>query len=91
MNGNCTDCYPGYVLRDGDCDIPDPETIDGNCKTFASSEKKVCVQCYQGFFPLNGVCELQDDQCASYSSEYVCQGCYPGYALTTTNKCVIQS
>lgn len=47
-NGQCTVCYQGYGLQNGQCIAGFVSAdLDVNCRKY---ENGVCVECYKGFF-----------------------------------------
>ena len=80
VNGDCTSCYEGWTLRDGDCVIEggqEPETVNG-------------VPCLPRNFVRNGVCVEVSDQCNTWNNvNGDCTSCYEGWTLKDGD-CIIE-
>jgi len=58
--GVCLSCFPGYVLKDGNC-FTQAINLDPNCNTFEGSR---CIRCSRGAaFDSNGRCIVMDPNC----------------------------
>lgn len=75
-NGSCTDCYPGFMLNDGNCMAAPPK--DPYCKTVTISG---CGECFQSYFLQNNTCLPINTLCRSADSNGRCLTCYSGYTL----------
>lgn len=87
-NGNCTDCYLGYVVSSGMC-IPQASQNDPNCKNRTNNK---CQSCYQGYY-LNATlsCVATSPLCkSSNSTSGSCLSCFQGYTLIR-GTCIVTS
>lgn len=79
-DGNCTDCYLGYVVLGGNCVIN--SQVSTSCRTFVN---QTCVSCYAGYF-LDAVtknCTAISPLCrTSNESNGRCLSCFNGYSLS---------
>ena len=84
-NGDCTACYQGYDLSNGECLYSLSNTAspaDLGCGTWDWSNQ-VCLVCSNGWFKnADGVCTPVSDQCATHAENGDCTSCYKGYDLT---------
>jgi proprotein convertase subtilisin/kexin type 5 len=82
----CTSCYPGFVLSNGNCVIGTTIAI-ANCHAISGSQ---CLVCSQGYYKTpNNTCEIISGLCNTYDNNTgACTSCHPGYALSGRN-CVI--
>ena len=81
--GECTSCYPGYSVQNGNCGIS--QLKDPNCKT---QNGQACVECYMGFFysGAEGKCKRLNPLCkTSNLSNGFCTSCYPGYTVNPSS------
>ena len=89
LAGQCTDCYDGYRLNNGVCELaPIEKPSDLGCGTWDWKNQK-CLRCsnnwvFNGF----GVCIPVSDQCKTFNSFGDCVSCYKGYNLEA-GKCVL--
>lgn len=80
-NGNCTSCYAGYTLSNGDCIT----SFASNCLSYDFNNN--CLQCISSYFldsfkrclPLNPLCKTYNQLNGD------CLTCYPGYTLQGTS------
>lgn len=86
-NGNCIDCYGGYVLSGNTCIVAADLNIP-YCVQYAGSS---CVGCLNGYYPSNGTCALANVLCATYDqSNGACLSCIPGYVFQS-GQCILPS
>jgi len=81
-NGNCSTCFPGYAISNGNC-IVSTKATDPFCKTYTPGG--VCTACYTGYFFNQGVnsCQPFNPLCkTSNITDGSCLSCYPGYSLS---------
>lgn len=83
-NGDCTDCYQGYLVSGSTCIVGN--NIDPNCKIFTNG---ACSTCFNGFFLNNNKCQQISPLCKTYN-EYTgaCTSCYQGYDILQS-QCVV--
>lgn len=83
--GQCTSCYRGYMLNNGQCIIAIQR--DPNCKQLNNQQQ--CIECYNGFYPSQGTCKRANPLCKAFNpSNGYCTDCYQGYSLNTaTGNC----
>jgi hypothetical protein len=77
--GDCTSCYNGYMLKQGNCSIGTSVTV-ANCRTIQNG---VCVTCSVGYFRTsNNICQQISPLCATADQQTgLCLSCYNGYQL----------
>lgn len=83
QQGECTDCYRGYSVRNGKCTIS--IATDPNCR---KSENGVCMECYKGFYlhSYEKTCKRVNPLCkTSNPTNGACMSCYAGYTLNQGN------
>jgi len=88
FNGACTDCYPGYLIKDSLCIIT--QSNDANCQTYVNAQ---CAKCYSGYYinSATGLCKRLNPLCKqSNLSTGACLTCYSGYSINTkTGNCEV--
>lgn len=86
-NGNCIDCYGGYVLSGNTCIVAADLNIP-YCVQYAGN---ACVGCLNGYYASNGTCALANVLCATYDqSNGACLSCIPGYVFQS-GQCILPS
>jgi proprotein convertase subtilisin/kexin type 5 len=77
--GDCTSCYNGYTLKQGNCSIGTSVTV-ANCRTIQNG---ICVACSTGYFRAsNNTCQQISPLCATADQQTgLCLTCYNGYQL----------
>ena len=89
-NQICLSCYIGYVLQNGNCTVPPPDTYNPNpfCSTFNGP---ICLQCVPRSYNRSGTCTAVNTLCRTWSNTTgACQSCYNGYILQN-GLCVIDN
>ena len=83
-NGDCTSCYEGYDLKEGQClwsDFNNARPSDLGCATW-DWKNQVCLKCsHRWFFNSQKRCVPVDDNCNNYADDGSCTSCYPGYSV----------
>jgi hypothetical protein len=90
-NGNCTSCYQGWVLTNGDC-VRGTTVELANCNQAGSNGE--CAICASGYYKnrANRTCVLINSLCKNADNETGwCTSCFAGYALTAAGNCEITS
>lgn len=65
--GQCTECYRGYHLSNGQClKSPKIEVADVGCRIWDWENQK-CLECSHRWFFNNGRCTAIDDYCSSFN------------------------
>ena len=93
-NGNCTECWPGYTLYNGDCVVigssQSISEVSGDIYCI-EVQGTVCVKCSSGYY-LNkqqAKCKQINPLCRSSNPDTgACTDCYQGYSISQGN-CVI--
>lgn len=87
-NGNCTSCFAGYEVQNGNCVLSQNQPAIANCNLIDSNTGK-CTKCSFGFFfDSNGICAQQNPNCKTFNdATSLCIECYSGYDLLN-NDCV---
>jgi len=92
-NGDCTACYKGYDLKNGQCvfsDSNNAKPADSGCGNW-DWNNQVCLKCSDGWvFNANKVCVPVSDQCKTHADNGDCTACYQGYDLTN-GSCVFSA
>ena len=91
-NGACTDCYKGYVLKDGECvwdEFNDQGPSDLGCKTW-DWDNQVCLECSARWVMTDAGCIPVDDHCAEHDDSGACTQCFKGYLLSG-GQCVLSN
>ena len=88
-NGDCTDCYPGYIVVDGACERDEEEQIPPaggdvpeGCHSY-DHENQVCMECsFRWYYDEDSdSCQPVSDQCKNWNTDGDCTCCYDGYDL----------
>jgi hypothetical protein len=79
--GNCTECFFGYVPVDGACQACDPST-GADCATCDPANLSVCLECDNP----NNTTMLRDGKCVPPCKDSNCQTC-PSPDAGTCDKC----
>ena len=83
-NGDCTACFKGYDLKEGQCifsDFNNAKPSDSGCATW-DWDNQVCLKCsHRWFFNSQKRCVPVDDNCNNYADDGSCSSCYPGYSV----------
>ena len=83
-NGDCTECYKGYDLKEGKCLFSDSNNAhpsDLGCGLWDWDNQK-CLKCSSGWVNnAAGVCVPVSDQCKAHAENGDCTDCYKGYDL----------
>ena len=89
LAGQCTDCYVGYNLNNGVCELaPIEKPSDLGCGTWDWKNQK-CLACSDNWvFNNMGACVPVSDQCKTFNGFGACVSCYKGYNLVM-GKCVV--
>lgn len=79
QTGECTSCYQGYILNNGNCTIGSSVAV-ANCRTVLNG---ICQSCSAGFFRApNNTCQQISPLCATADQNTgACLSCYNGYSL----------
>lgn len=65
-NGNCTSCFAGYEIKDGNCVIGQSQPTIANCNSIDSKTGK-CFKCSFGFyFDSNRICVQKNPSCKTF-------------------------
>jgi len=85
-NGNCTSCFAGYQVLNGNCVISVTQPTIANCNSIDSQTGK-CTKCSFGYyFDANGNCAQQNPNCKTFNTIiYACTECYSGYDLVNND------
>jgi hypothetical protein len=82
--GECTKCYKGYDLKDGDCvwsPFNDQGAADEGCAKW-DWDNQVCLQCSERYIMTKSGCKRVSDHCADWDNAWgECTKCYKGYDL----------
>ena len=91
-NGDCTECFKGYDLKEGQClfsDFNNARPSDLGCGTW-DWDNQVCLKCSNNwFFNVNNVCIPVSDQCKAHAENGDCTECYKGYEIIS-GQCLVQ-
>jgi hypothetical protein len=100
LQNQCTLCYSGYDLINGNCVISYSQSTSSsqgsvnaydNCKTYTNN---VCSECYSNFYYNTTLsqCLPTNPNCKTVTSTNQCTSCYNGYQLNTnTGNCDLQA
>ena len=92
-NGDCTTCYQGYDLKNGQCLLSafnNAKPSDSGCGTW-DWFNQICLACSKDWVKnIDGKCVPVSDQCASHAANGDCTSCFKGYDLTS-GKCVFSA
>jgi len=82
--GNCTSCFKGYDLVDGNCVFSPSNTAkpsDLGCAKW-DWDNQICLACSKGFYlNSNKICTAYSTQCKTISNSGLCISCFKGYDL----------
>lgn len=77
-NGDCLDCYQGYMLSGKTCIVAAAVNIPYCNRVVGNS----CAECISGYYTSNGGCALANVLCATYNPNTgACHSCVPGYVF----------
>ena len=80
-NAECTACYKGYSVVDGECVADEPQgPTDLGCKTW-DWDNQVCLECSERWVQIDGVCVAVSDHCREHDAAGLCVACYKGYSV----------
>jgi len=90
--GNCTSCFKGYDLVNGNCEVSASNTAkpsDLGCASW-DWDNQICLTCSKNWvFNANKTCVPVSDQCKTISTNSgLCISCFKGYDLIQGN-CVL--
>jgi hypothetical protein len=84
-NGDCTTCYKGFDLQNGQCLYSAANTAapsDIGCATW-DWNNQVCLKCSEGWvFNADKKCVAVSDQCKTHAANGDCTACFQGYDLS---------
>lgn len=92
-SGNCTSCFKGYDLVEGNCVFSSSNTAkpsDLGCAKW-DWDNQICLACSKGYYlNSNRICTAYSSQCKTISNSGLCISCFKGYDLIDGN-CVFSA